>query len=65
MKDAIQKAYSQNWDAKGPNIDQINNMVAPYIKTPEEAYYVATIIVSDVIGTMNQQGMKFHNPDLN
>jgi hypothetical protein len=54
LKGAIKKAYDQEWHKEGPNVDQINAFVAPYIKTPEEAFYVATVIVSDVMGAMNE-----------
>lgn len=54
LKDAISKAYDQEWHKSGPNIDQINAFVAPYIKSEEEAFYVATIIVGDVVGAINQ-----------
>lgn len=59
LKNAIKKSYDQNWHKDGPNIDQIYFAMAPYIKTPEEAFYVATVIVSDVMGTMMELGHKF------
>lgn len=49
LKVAIKKAYDQEWHKDGPNIDQMNAIVAPYIRSQEEAFYVATIIVSDVL----------------
>lgn len=52
LKNAIAKAYAQEWHKDGPNIDQINHLVAPYIKTQEEAFYAATTILSDVFGAM-------------
>lgn len=52
LKDAIAKAYDQEWHPEGPNIDQINAFVAPYIKTQEEAFYAASVIMSDVLGAM-------------
>lgn len=52
LKNAIQKAYDQNWHKDGPNIDQINAFVAPYIKTQEEAFFTAQIICSDVFNAM-------------
>jgi hypothetical protein len=52
IKNAIQKAYDQQWHNDGPNIDQINAIVAPYIKTQEEAFYAATVILTDVFGAM-------------
>lgn len=52
IKNAIEKAYHQEWHKEGPNVDQINALVAPYIKTQEEAFYAATVILTDVFGTM-------------
>lgn len=49
LKGAIEKAYAQEWHPEGPNIDQMNALVAPYIKTQEEAFYVATVMVTDVL----------------
>ncbi len=59
LKNAIKKSYDQHWHESGPNIDQIYFALAPYIKTSEEAFYVATIVVSDVIGTMMELGKTF------
>jgi len=58
LKGAIEKAYNQNWHKYGANIDQINLFVAPYIKSQEEAYYVATIIITDVVGALNEAVIK-------
>jgi hypothetical protein len=55
LKNAIQKAYDQVW-TDSPNIDEINFIVAPYIKTPEEGFYVASVILSDVFGAMQNLG---------
>lgn len=52
IKSAITKAYDQEWHKEGPNIDQINAVVAPYITTPEEAFYAATVILTDVFGSI-------------
>jgi hypothetical protein len=52
LKNAIEKAYDQTWHKDGPNVDQINALVAPYIKTQEEAFYVAQVILSDVFSAM-------------
>lgn len=52
LKDAIEKAYDQDWHKDGPNIDQVNAFVAPYIKTQEEAFFTAATILSDVFGAM-------------
>ncbi len=54
LNGVIQKAYEQVW-TDSPNIDEINFMVAPYIKTPEEGYYVASVIMSDVIMSLNNK----------
>lgn len=51
---AIQKAYRQEWNIEGPNIDQIYGKVAPYIKTQEEAFFVANTVLTDVFGAMEQ-----------
>jgi hypothetical protein len=66
LQDAISKAYGQEkWHPDGPNIDQINAMVAPYIKSQEEAFYAATVIISDVYNVLKEmysnvvQTMKF------
>ncbi len=55
IRNVIQEAYHQEWHIAGPNIDQINNLVAPHLKTPEEAFYAATIIISDVIEAQKRQ----------
>jgi len=52
LKSGIQKAYDQTWHSEGPNVDQINAVVAPYIKTQEEAFYVAQVVLSDVFGAL-------------
>lgn len=54
LKNAIAKGYDQSWHADGPNIDQINAFVAPYIKTQEEAFYAATVILTDVFAAMTK-----------
>lgn len=56
--DAIQKAYDQHWDNRGPNIDQIYAQVAPYIKSEEEAFYVANVVVTDVLGAINSHAIQ-------
>jgi hypothetical protein len=52
LKGIIEQAYNQSWHVDGPNVDQINAFVAPHIQTQEEAFYVATIIISDVFGAL-------------
>lgn len=52
LKIAIEKAYNQNWHKDGPNVDQINAFVAPHIKTQEEAFYVAVVVLTDLYGTV-------------
>jgi len=54
LKNLIAKAYDQNWHNDGPNIDQINAYVAPELRTPEEAFYVAVTIISDVVNAMKE-----------
>lgn len=54
LKGAIQKAYDLAKCSRDFSIDEINSLVAPYIKTPEETFYVATVIVTDVIGAATQ-----------
>jgi len=54
LKGAIKKAYQAEWGPSGVKIDEINGLVAPYIKTPEEAFYAATIILTDVWGAMEE-----------
>jgi len=66
IKGAIEKAYTQEWDSAGPNVDQINDIVAPYLKTPEEAFYAGVVITSDIFGAMMESGHKFNsNPNVN
>jgi hypothetical protein len=52
IRDCIAASYHQSWHKDGPNTDQINAFVAPELRTPEEAFYAATIIASDVFGAM-------------
>lgn len=49
IKSVIQKAYNQECHKDGPNVDQINALVAPHINTPEEAFYAGQIIMLDVL----------------
>ncbi len=58
LTDACQKAYNQHWHPAGPNIDQINAVVAPYIKTQEEAFWVAMTISSDMFGALMSMATK-------
>jgi hypothetical protein len=51
----IAKAYDQKWHKDGPNIDQINAVVAPHLNTPEEAFYAATTILTDVMSALNMK----------
>lgn len=60
IKNAIAKAYDNVPDNNGVNIDGINAIVAPYIKTPEEAFYTATVIITDVWGAMTETGIGFN-----
>lgn len=54
LKNAIQKAYHSEWGDNGVNIDEINALVAPYIKTQEEAFYAASVILTDIWGAMEE-----------
>lgn len=60
LKGAIEKAYNQHWHKDGPNVDQINSFVAPYIHTQEEAFYTAQVILSDLFGAMEQARLKIN-----
>lgn len=55
LHNIIAKAYDRNWHPLGPNVDQINAFVAPYITSQEEAFYVATTILSDVFGAITSK----------
>lgn len=63
LKNAIAKAYKEVPTTYGWNVDNINSIVAPYIKTPEEAFYAATVILTDVFGMMMQTGERPTNPN--
>lgn len=52
LKTAIENAYVQQWHESGPNVDQIYAFVAPYINSPEEAFYVASVVLTDVLGAI-------------
>lgn len=54
IKQVIDSAYHQYWPGAGPNIDQINAFVAHELHTPEEAFYAAVTIISDVVNAMNE-----------
>ncbi len=58
IKNAIQKAYDEVPTQHGFNVDNINAIVAPYIKTPEEAFYACTIILTDIMGVMLETGAR-------
>lgn len=58
IKNAIQDAYNQEWHKLGPNVDQIYALVAPFIETPEEGFYAASIILSDIFGAMQEMNLK-------
>jgi len=58
IKNAIQEAYNQEWHKLGPNVDQIYSLVAPFIETPEEGFYAASIILSDIFGAMQEMNLK-------
>lgn len=50
LRTILNKAYDQSWHKDGPNIDQIIAFAAPFISTPEEAFYVSSTIFSDIYG---------------
>lgn len=58
LKGAIAKAYNEVPTTHGFNVDNINAIVAPYIKTPEEAFYAASVILTDIFGAMEQTGAR-------
>lgn len=53
IKNAIVKAYHEVPEEEA-SVDAINAFVAPYIKTPEEAFYAASVILTDVFGAMKE-----------
>lgn len=55
LQGAIEKAYNQEWHREGPNVDQMYALVAPYIKSQEEAFYVANVILTDVFGSVQKK----------
>ncbi len=40
-------------------IDSINALVAPYLKTPEEAFYAGQRIIGDILGIMLEKNLSF------
>lgn len=52
IKAAISKAYNQEWHTDGPNVDQIYASIAPILNTPEEAFYAASVILTDIFQAM-------------
>lgn len=52
LRTVIMEAYDQTWHKDGPNVDQIYASVAPHIHTPEEAFYAASVILTDVFGAI-------------
>jgi hypothetical protein len=59
LNNAIKKAYDSLPDGDF-SIDEINGLVAPYIKTQEEAYYVASIVVAQVLSTATNLMPKYN-----
>lgn len=49
IKNVIQQAYDAHWNGEG-NVDLINAFVAPHLHTPEEAFWAAQVILTDVFG---------------
>jgi hypothetical protein len=58
LKNAILKAYDNVPVSNGWNVDNINALVAPYIKTTEEAFYAASVILTDLMGVMLDTGAR-------
>lgn len=58
LKAALAKAYKECGGPMGINIDEINAFIAPYIKTPEEGFYVGQVIITDVWGAMDEGQIK-------
>jgi succinyl-CoA synthetase beta subunit len=54
LKQVIGNAYHSLPD-KDFNIDEVNALVAPHIMTPSEAFYAASVIITDVIGASQQK----------
>lgn len=54
--DAVEKDFS---------IDEINEKVAPYIKTIEEAFYAGQTIISVVWASQNNKNQVSNNPNIN
>lgn len=52
IKNMIRLSYDQSWHKDGPNVDQITAFIAPHLTTQEEAFYAATILLSDVFHAM-------------
>lgn len=57
LKAIIAKAYHSIPD-RDFSIDEINALVAPEIKTPEEAYYIAQTIICDILEANKIHGSK-------
>lgn len=53
LRGVISDAYKSAGSQTQPlTVDELNAYCAPHINTPEEAYFVASVILSDVFGTM-------------
>lgn len=48
IKEAIMKAYN-SLPEDDFSIDEINALVAPILRTPEEAFYAASIIMTEIL----------------
>lgn len=60
IDDAIAKAYKEVDTTHGWNVDNINAIVAPYIKSQEEAYYACTTILMQLFAVMMETGARPH-----
>ncbi len=56
LLNAIQKVFDtlhQDSRKKDVSVDEINELIAPYIKTPEEAFFCAQTIMISVFNAQN------------
>jgi len=56
LDNAIAKAYEQDFHKNEANPDQVNAFVAPYIKSQEEAFYVATTLMMQIMQAYQSLG---------
>jgi hypothetical protein len=58
IKTAIETAYKAKWHKDGPNVDQLYALIAPFIETPEEGFYAASTILSDIFAAMQKRALE-------